>query len=114
MSNSLSIDQLALSFPETTAEPHFEKVSYRVRKKIFATRLPGAESITVKLSAIDQDVFVSVAPDHIAPVTNKWGKQGWTEVAYTQIHPDMLRDVLTTAYCTVAPEVLASKVRRAD
>ncbi len=28
---------LALSFPESTEEPHFEKISFRVKKKIFAT-----------------------------------------------------------------------------
>ena len=36
----VSIDtfrKLALSFPEATEEPHFEKTSFRVKKKIFAT-----------------------------------------------------------------------------
>lgn len=36
----VSIDtlrKLALSFPEVTEEPHFEKTSFRVKKKIFAT-----------------------------------------------------------------------------
>lgn len=29
--------KLALSFPEVTEEPHFEKTSFRVKGKIFAT-----------------------------------------------------------------------------
>jgi predicted DNA-binding protein (MmcQ/YjbR family) len=29
--------QFALSLPETTQEPHFEKTSFKVRKRIFAT-----------------------------------------------------------------------------
>jgi hypothetical protein len=29
--------KLAMSFPEVTEEPHFEKTSFRVKKKIFAT-----------------------------------------------------------------------------
>ncbi len=29
--------KLAMSFPETTEEPHFEKTSFRIKKKIFAT-----------------------------------------------------------------------------
>lgn len=32
-----SFRKLALSFPEATEEPHFEKTSFRVKKKIFAT-----------------------------------------------------------------------------
>jgi hypothetical protein len=29
--------ELALSFPEATEAPHFEKTSFRVKNKIFAT-----------------------------------------------------------------------------
>jgi len=32
-----SFRKLDLSFPEATEEPHFEKTSFRVKKKIFAT-----------------------------------------------------------------------------
>lgn len=31
-----TLRHLALSLPETTEEPHFEKTSFRVKKKIFA------------------------------------------------------------------------------
>jgi predicted DNA-binding protein (MmcQ/YjbR family) len=32
-----TLRKIALSLPETTEEPHFEKTSFRVKKKIFAT-----------------------------------------------------------------------------
>lgn len=56
----VSIDtfrKLALSFPETTEEPHFEKTSFRVRKKIFATYDDESKRATIKLTEIDQDTF---------------------------------------------------------
>lgn len=56
----VSIDtfrKLALSYPEVTEEPHFEKTSFRVKKKIFATYDALKKRACIKLSEIDQDIF---------------------------------------------------------
>lgn len=109
----VSIDlfrKLALSFPEATEEPHFEKTSFRVRKKIFATYDDKNHRACVKLSEVDQDVFSSAARSVIYPVANKWGKQGWTLIELQNVHPDLFTDALTTAYREVAPKKLAERV----
>jgi hypothetical protein len=49
--------KLALSFPEVTEKPHFEKTSFRVKKKIFATYDDKLQRACIKLSEIDQNVF---------------------------------------------------------
>ncbi len=98
--------KLAISFPESVESPHFENASFCVAKKIFATLNERTKQATVKLSEIDQSVFSSVDRTIIYPVPNKWGKQGWTKVELTKIRKDMLKDVLTTAYCNVAPKRL--------
>ena len=97
----------ALSFPETTEQPHFEKTSFRVRKKIFATLDEKENRATLKLNEIDQDVFTKVASEAVSRVPNKWGKQGWTFVHLGKVRPEILTDVLTTAYCEVAPKRLS-------
>ncbi len=102
---------LALSFPEATEEPHFEKTSFRVRKKIFATYDAKNDLACLKLSETDQDVFSPADKTIIYPVRNKWGKQGWTLVELRRVHPDLFRDALTTAYCQVAPKKLSDMVR---
>lgn len=104
--------KLALSFPETIESPHFENTSFRVAKRIFATYSPKENRATLKLSGIDQSVFSGFDKTIIYPVPNKWGKQGWTKVELAKIRKDMLRDVLTTAYCNVAPERLSEFYRR--
>ena len=104
--------QLALSFPETTEQPHFEKTSFRVGKKIFATYDGVANQACIKLTEIDQDVFSRFDQAIVWPVPNKWGKQGWTLINLDLIHPDMFADALTTAYCTVAPTRLSEKYNR--
>ncbi len=105
---------LALSFPEATEEPHFEKTSFRVKKKIFATYDDSKKRACIKLSEIDQNVFSSIDPKVIFPVDNKWGKQGWTLIEMNTVNPDLFKDALTTAYCEVAPKKLAERVRDAS
>lgn len=103
---------LALSFPEVTEEPHFEKTSFRVRKKIFATYDAEHNRACVKLSAIDQNVFSAFDKNIMYPIPNKWGTLGWTNIEMAKVHKDMLTDAVTTAYCEVAPAKLAQQVNR--
>jgi hypothetical protein len=101
---------IALSLPEVTEEPHFEKTSFRVKKKIFATYDDQLKTACIKLTQIDQSVFSS-AKGIIYPVDNKWGKQGWTIIEMKKVHKDLFKDAVTTAYCAVAPKKLAEQVR---
>jgi hypothetical protein len=106
-----SFRQIALDFPEAVELPHFEKASFRVRKRIFATLTEENRKISLKLSPVDQNVFCSHNATMIYPVPNKWGLQGWTFIELDQVPEDVLRDALTTAYCTVAPKRLVQVVR---
>jgi predicted DNA-binding protein (MmcQ/YjbR family) len=110
----VSIDtfrKIALSFPEAIEEPHFEKTSFRVKKKIFATYDDTKKRACIKLSDIDQDVFSSADNTVIFPVANKWGKQGWTLIEMKKVKKELFVDALTTAYCAVAPKKLGEQVR---
>jgi predicted DNA-binding protein (MmcQ/YjbR family) len=104
--------QLALSFEEAEEQPHFEKTSFRVKKKIFATLDLTKKQAVLKLSAIDQSVFCAYDKSVIYPVTGSWGKQGWTIVELKKVRKDLFTDALTMAYCTVAPQKLAVKYKK--
>lgn len=113
----VSIDtfrKLALSFPEAIEESHFEKTSFRVKKKIFATYDEVKNRACIKLSEIDQNVFSSADDTIIYPVDNKWGKQGWTLIELKKVRKDLFADALMTAYCEVAPKRLADQLRPND
>jgi len=71
-----TVRQIALSLPEATEAPHFDKPSFRIGKKIFATLNIPANRVCVKLSVTDQDLFSTFDRTAIYPVPNKWGKQG--------------------------------------
>lgn len=106
--------EIALSFPEATEKAHFDKTSFRVKKKIFATYDEKDNRLCIKLSEIDQDAFTSTNRKIIFPVDNKWGKQGWTLIDANEVHQDLFIDALTTAYCEVAPKKLGELLRPTD
>lgn len=107
--NEKELRALALSLPETSEAPHFEKTSFRVNKKIFATYDSKKDQACLKFSEIDQDVFSKI--QGISPVPNKWGKQGWTFIQLEKVNNEILMDALKQAYCEVAPKNLAQIVR---
>ena len=107
-----SFRKVALSFPGTTEQPHFEKTSFRVAKKIFATLDTGNKIASIKLSIIEQDVFCAFDKTIIYPVPNTWGKQGWTCINLKKVQKEMLVDALTTAWLCVAPKKLAAVVNK--
>ncbi len=106
-----TVRKLALSFPEAEEMPHFEKASFRVKKKIFATLSKKDNRCVVKLSPVDQSVFTANNNKVIYPVKGAWGKQGWTIIELKKVRKDLFKDALTTSYCEVAPEKLASPLR---
>ncbi|AFK04046.1 hypothetical protein Emtol_2913 [Emticicia oligotrophica DSM 17448] len=101
---------LALSFENAEELPHFEKISFRVKKKIFATLNLKENRATLKLSETDQSIF-SLYGDKttVYPVPNKWGKMGWTQFRLDKIEEAFFYDALVAAYCEVAPKILAEK-----
>lgn len=106
-----TLREFALSLPETKEEPHFEKTSFKVKKKIFATYDEKHNRVCLKFSEIDQDVFSTIDKTIVFPVPNQWGKQGWTFIYLDKLGDEILKDALTTAYCSVASKKLADLIR---
>lgn len=94
------LQELALSFPEATEEPHFEKSSFRIKKKIFASYDASKNIACLKLTEMEQSVF-AYDPEVIYPVPNKWGRQGWTYIELNKVKKNVLRDALKAAYDNV-------------
>ena len=85
MSTEEYIRKLALSLPEVTEEPHFEKIAFKVKKKIFLTLNLAKNRVCVKLSESDQDLFSLADNTEVYAVPNKFGKQGWTLIELEKV-----------------------------
>jgi hypothetical protein len=100
---------LALSFPGTIENPHFDRAAFKViNKRIFATLHEESKTANIKLEPADQSVFCSFDKKIIYPVPNKWGLQGWTTFEINQIPETLMLDALNTAY----QAVLKPKVKK--
>lgn len=104
--------ELALSFAEVTEQPHFEKTSFRVKKKIFVTLDETKHIACVKLAATDQSVYSLIDKTIIWPVPNKWGQQGWTLIDLKKIKKELLKEIVAAAYCEVAPNALTALYKK--
>lgn len=103
------VKEYALSFDKTDEHPHFDKISFRVKKKIFATLNIKMNRACVKLSPVDQDVFCSFDSSVIYPVPNAWGKQGWTLINLLKVRKSMFKDAMNCAYKNVGMKIFLPK-----
>lgn len=103
---------MALSLPRTEEKDHFERPSFRINNKIFATIRPDENRAVVMLPVIEQSVFCNFNIEVFYPVPGTWGKRGATFVNLQLADPEMILDALTIAYCKVAPKKLAEQFRK--
>jgi hypothetical protein len=75
-----------LSLPETTEEPHFEKSSFRVKGKIFATVPEGGKHLHLHVDPAERQALIDEDPGTFEPIGRG-----------TKIAPDWVRVNLPTA-----------------
>lgn len=98
MSNN-EFASLALSFPGTEENPHFDRRAFKVTgRRIFATLHEKTRTANLKLSPVDQSVFCLFDKKSVYAVPNKWGVQGWTTFELKKIPKEFILDALNTAY----------------
>lgn len=90
--------EMAMALNEVVELPHFERTSFRVNKKIFATLDIQKKLVCLMLSEIDQSAFSTYDPKVIYPVPNKWGLKGATYVELAKVRKEVLKDALQVAH----------------
>ena len=106
----MTLDQVrrfALSFPESTEEPHFHYTSFRVRGKIFATAPPEGEYLHLFVSAEDRAATLEQNPDFLGELY--WGKRvAGLRVLLPGARADVVNALLGRAWSHKAPKRLAA------
>ena len=97
---------LALALPEAVELPHFERASFRVRKRIFATLRDADGHAVLKLPREEQAALVAMHPEIFA--ITPWGHQGWTSVDLRRVEPEVLRELIDEAWRGAAPKRLVA------
>lgn len=100
---------MALSLPDSVEMPHFDKTSFRVNNRIFATMDEKNKKAVLMLSTLQQSVFCAFDQTIIYPVPGGWGRQGCTIFELRKIRKAMMKDALHVVYEEV---VLKSKRKK--
>ena len=99
--------RLALSFPKTEERAHMHHPDFRVVGKIFATLgYPEDGWAMVKLTPLEQEMFVKARPAVFNPCTGAWGRRGCTNVRLKSARRPTMRRALEAAWRLAAPETL--------
>jgi predicted DNA-binding protein (MmcQ/YjbR family) len=98
MVDTKTFRELASGLGNVTEQAHFEKQSFRINKKIFATLDEKNNKAVVKLPEMEQSVFCAFDKSIIYPANGAWGKQGWTVIELAKVRKTMLKDALRTSY----------------
>jgi hypothetical protein len=97
--------KLALSMPEAHEEPHFERTSFRVGKKIFATMTADGKEAMVRVAPHER---VCTLLETLPEVFFSYG--GWTErngalgVRLPKVDAALLRELVTGSWQLIAPK----------
>jgi hypothetical protein len=103
---------LALSLPETSEHSHMDHPDFRVAGKIFATLgYPEEGWGMVKVTPIEQEMFVKAQPAVFMPAKGAWGLRGATCVRLKAVRRPTLRRALAAAWLLTAPKALASQFK---
>lgn len=94
MVSVLEVKEMMKQMEDVQESPHFDKLSFRVNKKIALTLNEKEQRCTVKFTEVQQSVYSTINIDMIYPVANKWGKQGWTNVDLTLIDAELLQEII--------------------
>ena len=90
--------QMALSLPDAIELPHFDRASFRVNKRIFATLDEKKKIAVLMFSPLEQSVFCAFDKTIIYPVPGGWGRQGATIFELGRIKKAMMKDALNVVY----------------
>ena len=97
---------LALALPETTEQPHFERTSFRVSGKIFATMPPDGASVNILL-AEEEARAAAEASDEVELLW--WGRRlSGVRVALVAVDRAELAELLEDGWHRRAPRSVAA------
>lgn len=103
--------KLALGFPETEERAHMNHPDFRVAGKIFATLgYPDKSWGMVKLTPVEQEMFVEAEPAVFVPAKGAWGHQGSTTVNLKAAKLATMRRALAAAWQLAAPKNLVQGI----
>lgn len=104
---------MALAFPDAHEAPHFDRTSFRVGKKIFATMAADGSNGMVRVAPLERlEALMEAYPEAF------FSFGGWTTkfcslgVHLAAVEPALLRELMAGSYAHAAPKAKAPRARK--
>ncbi|WP_069880712.1 MmcQ/YjbR family DNA-binding protein [Bosea sp. BIWAKO-01] len=97
MATGDDLRRLALALDGTVEVPHFDRAAFKV-SRIYVTLAPDGCSANFCFSPEDQEFRCLMAPDALSPVSNAWGRRGWTTADLSRLSLAELAGALEAAW----------------
>ncbi len=94
----------ALSLPGAHEEPHFERTSFRVGKKIFATMTPDGNEVMVRVSPDGVEALLDQYPDVFFSYGGWTVRNGSLGVRLAKVSAAMMRELVIGSWKHAAPK----------
>lgn len=102
------VRKFALSLPGTTEEPHFDKTSFRVRGKIFATAPPDGKVLHIFVGDAQRADALAHYPVFLENLF--WGRQiAGLRAQLPHAQPKVIDNLLALAWMRKAPKRLLAE-----
>jgi hypothetical protein len=95
MATAADVKRLAMALEGTTSAAHFDRTAFKV-KRIYATA--GEGTLNLNFLPEEQEFKVMMAPEVFNPISNAWGRNGWTAVDLSKIGLAELESALRMAW----------------
>ncbi len=107
MPDQSDVRRLALAQPEAVEQPHFERTSFRVRGKVFATFLPGSEAANL---ALPPELALDLLDGEPGVSAISWGSiKGWVRLDLGNLRDGLLEQLVPAAWGRIAPKRLVKE-----
>jgi hypothetical protein len=98
-----ALERLALSLAGSHMEPHFDRTSFRVGKKIFATMTADGKEAMVKATPDGALALIEGAPDVFFSYGGWTTRGGSLGVRLERVDPRLMRQLVVDAWSAIAP-----------
>jgi hypothetical protein len=95
---------LALALPGASEAPHFHRLAFRAKRKMFATLDAAAGDINLMFDPDLRDFFCEQAPQAFTPVPGGWGRMGATRCDLVTVDEATLASALLAAHALAEPK----------
>jgi hypothetical protein len=114
MATADTLRTLALSLEEAHEEPHFERTSFRVGKKIFATMTADGAEAMVKVSPPEKlEALLSAKPKVFFSYGGWTVKGGALGVRLAAVDLGLLKELVIASHAQIAPKKKATSGKSA-